>query len=271
MSIELAPLWDFDQPHVSELRFQAALAGAHGDDALILQTQIARTHGLRKDFAQAQRVLRSIASDVPSAGAEVRIRHALELGRTYASSMHPPELQNAQSRAFARESFDSALATARDAGLDGLAIDAIHMLAFVDTAPMDQLKWAQQALAVVEASSQADAKRWEASIRNNLGYALHQLDRFDQALVQFQQALALREQGTSAGPIRVARWMVAWTLRALGRTDEALTIQLQLQRDCAAAQAPDQYVFEELELLYRAHGDEIEAQRYAALAKSLSS
>ena len=64
------------------------------------------------------------------------------------------------------------MATARDAGLDGLAIDAIHMLACVDTAPTDQLKWAQQALVVVEASSQADAKRWEASIRNNVGYEI---------------------------------------------------------------------------------------------------
>ena len=35
-----------------------------------------------------------------------------------------------------------------------LAIDAVHMLAFVDTAPMDQLKWGEEALAIALSSSQ---------------------------------------------------------------------------------------------------------------------
>ena len=40
-AIDVAPLWDFARPDVSEQRFRAALATASGDDALILQTQIA--------------------------------------------------------------------------------------------------------------------------------------------------------------------------------------------------------------------------------------
>lgn len=43
--------------------------------------------------------------------------------------------------------------------------------------------------------------------------------------------------------------MVAWTPRALNRTDEALNIQLRLEREADAAKQPA-YVFEELELLY---------------------
>ena len=50
MTFDLSMLWDFNQPDVSEQRFRAALASAAGDDALILQTQIARTYGLRGDF-----------------------------------------------------------------------------------------------------------------------------------------------------------------------------------------------------------------------------
>ena len=100
-------------------------------------------------------------------------------------------------------------------------------------------------------------------MRNNVGYALHQLGRYDEALAQFQQALALREKSGDAGATRVARWMVAWTLRFLKRIDEALQIQLELERGNAAANAPDPYVFEELEALYRLKGDEPRAMQYA--------
>ena len=64
--------------------------------------------------------------------------------------------------------------------------------------------------------------------------------------------------------------MVAWTLRALGRIDEALEVQLRLERECEAAKAPDRYVFEELEILYRARGDERRANHYVERRKSAS-
>jgi tetratricopeptide (TPR) repeat protein len=269
MAIDLAALWDFRQPALSEQRLRAALAGATGDDALILQTQIARSYGLRGDFATAREVLKSLEPGVATAGPEARARYALELGRTYASATHPSELRTPAAQELARGSYEEALRIARAAGLDALAIDAIHMLAFVDTAPADQLRWAQEALAVVEGSSQPAARKWEASVRNNAGYALHQLGRFDEALVQFRQALVLREQGTDAQAIRIAHWMVAWTLRALGRADEALAIQLRLERECDAAKAPDRFVYEELALLYRAKGDAARADHYAQLGRSV--
>ena len=263
MAIDLTPLWDFADPQVSEQRFRAALATAVGDDALILQTQIARTCGLRKEFEKAREVLKAIEPKVASAGPEARTRFALELGRSHASATHPASSQTVETKELARAAFNKALDTAHAAGLDGLAIDAIHMLAFVDTAPADQLKWAQEALAVVDRSTQPAAKRWEPSIRNNIGYALHQLGRYDEALVQFKQAVELRERGTDAEATRVAHWMVAWTLRALKRSDEALAIQLRLEREGEAAGQPDPYVFEELELLYRDKGNEERARHYA--------
>lgn len=268
MAIDIAPLWDFNKPEVSEQRFRAALETAEGDDALVLQTQIARTHGLRKDFGKAREILLSIEPKISNAGPEARARYSLELGRTYASAAHAAQLLTAEAKERARAAYESALTVARAGRLDGLAIDAIHMLAFVDTSPADQLKWGQEALAVVEASTQTTAKNWEASVRNNIGYALHQLGRFDEALVQFRQAVALRERSANAASIRSAHWMVAWTLRALGRMDEALQLQLRLERECEVAKAPDPYVYEELELLYRARGDESRAKQYAQLRKS---
>jgi tetratricopeptide (TPR) repeat protein len=263
MALDLAPLWNFSDPAASEQRFRAALASARGDDALILQTQIARTQGLRGDFGRAREILDGIEPALRSAGAEVRVRHALELGRSWASATHPDASQTPETRERARAAYLRALQLAKAAQLDGLAIDALHMLAFVDTAPADQLKWGQQALAIAEASPQSAAKAWEASLRNNVGYALHQLGRYEEALAQFNRAVVLRERGTDAEATRTAHWMVAWTLRALGRADEALAIQLRLEREGDAARAPDPYVYEELERLYRARGDEDRALSYA--------
>jgi len=271
MAIDLSPYWDFGNPALSEQRFRAALVSASTDDALILQTQIARTHGLRRDFAKAREILAGIEPKLAGASAEVRVRHALELGRTYASATHPPELQTPQAQEQARNSFMAAYELAKKEGLDRLAIDALHMLAFVDTAPADQLKWGEQALALAMASSQPQARAWEASLRNNVGYALHQLGRYEEALAQFRQALALREQAGDAKAIRVAHWMIAWTLRALKRVDEALAIQLRLEKEGAAAGEPDPYVFEELEQLYRLKGDEARATQYAEKRKQAGS
>lgn len=268
MAIDLTPLWDFRQPELSEQRLRAALDTATGDDALILQTQIARTHGLRQDFARAREILQAIEPRMDTAGAEARTRFALELGRSHASATHPPQSQSAETKELARRSFQRGLTIAKSAGLDDLAIDAIHMLAFVDTAPADQLRWAREALAVVEASTQPAAKRWEASVRNNVGYALHQLGRYEEALAEFERALALRQQGSNAVAIRTAHWMVAWTLRSLGRGAQALAIQLRLEREGDAAGQADPYVFEELEILYRDRGDSERARHYAERRKA---
>jgi tetratricopeptide (TPR) repeat protein len=270
MALELAPLWDFGKPELSEQRFRAAMDGASGDDRLILQTQIARTHGLRKDFAKARDVLAAIEPQISGAGFEARTRYALELGRSHSSATHPPESQTPEAKALARTAYLRALQTAKAGQLDDLAIDAIHMLAFVDTAPADQLKWGNEALAAVEASKQPGAQKWEASIRNNIGYALHELGQYPQALEQFKRAAAIRERGTNGEATRTAHWMIAWTLRALKRNDEALAIQLRLERECEAAGQPDPYVFEELEILYREGGDEERAAHYARLQQSSS-
>ena len=266
---DLAALWNFSDPAASEQRFRDALATAKGDDALILGTQIARTWGLRKDFDRARAGLAEIEPRVKEAGPEAKARWELEMGRTFSSATHSPASQTPEAMARARRHFESALDLARRAKLDALAIDAIHMMAFLDTAPAEQEKWAREALAVVLASDQPAARRWEGSVRNNLGYALHQQGRYAEALAEFEQALAIRER--DAGPVaqRSARWMVAWTLRAMGRTDEALALQLRLEREGDADGKPDPYVFEELALLYRSKGDETRAAHYAARKAAL--
>ena len=268
-TVDVDAMWDFGRPAVSEERFRARLAVTWDeDDAVILVTQIARTYGLRREFARAQALLLGIEPQL--GGAEARVRHALETGRTLSSATHPPESQTPQVRAQARAAYLQAYEIARAAQLDALAIDALHMMAFVDTAPAEQLQWNLQALALVEASNQPAAKKWEASLRNNTGLALHELGRYPEALAQFQRAVELRERGTDAEATRIAWWMVAWTLRSMARQDEALAIQLRLERENDAAGTPDEYVYEELEALYRARGEAERAAAYAAKRAALS-
>lgn len=253
-TVNLDALWDFRQPALSEQRLRQAWAAApaDSDEAWVLQTQVARALGLQQRFDEARALLDRMADRADTAGAEVRVRWRLERGRSWASATHPPATQTDEARARARAWFVDAAELARQSALDGLAIDAIHMLAFVDTAPAQQLHWAQQALAVVQQSSQPAARRWEASVRHNLGHALLQLGRHEEALGEFRAARALRERSGDAQAIHVARWMEARALRALGRHHEALAIQRQLAEVMAAEGRQDPHVDEEISLLLRA-------------------
>jgi len=262
-AIDLAPLWNFSDVPGSEQRFRDALATTTGDDALILQTQIARTYGLRNDFPKAREILHGIEPQLAFAGAEARARHALELGRTYASAAHPAASIDDEAKTRARAAFLAAHDLAKTGQLDGLAIDALHMMAFVDTKPDQQLRWGERALEIAIESTQPAAKRWEPSLRNNIGYALHELGRYDEALAEFRRAVVLREKSGDAAALRDARWMEAWTLRALKRVDDAIAIQTKLETEYASSGTTNRGVFEELELLYRAKGDAAMAGRYA--------
>jgi len=79
MALDIASLWNYSDPAASEQRFRQALAGASGDDALELQTQIARTYGLRQRFAEARQVLAGIEAAIPRAAAQPQVRYYLEL------------------------------------------------------------------------------------------------------------------------------------------------------------------------------------------------
>ena len=263
MALDVSSLWDYSDPEASEQRFRQAVVGATGDDSLILRTQIARTYGLRSNFVQARRILLEIRDAVPGASPETQVRYELELGRTYTSTAHLPDEQTPESRENARVLYAAAFERARDAGLDALAIDALHMMATVDTEPCDQLMWDLKAIAYMESSLQPEAKKWEGSLRNNVGYANHLLGNYEEALVQYRLSLAAHERAGRLPNVRIAHWMIARTMRAQERFQEAIDIQLRLEREFNEAGQPDPYVYEELEHLYRATGQRALADDYA--------
>jgi len=269
MALDVSSLWDYSKPELSEQRFREALKTASPDDALVLQTQIARTYGLRKDFARARQILASIQDQAMKGSALAQVSYLLELGRTYASAAHPRDMQTPEAKSTARTLYMQAIETAQTApGLDHLAVDALHMMASVDTEPQAQLDWDLKAIAYMEASAQPAAKKWEASLRNNVGYAKHLLGQYDEALAQFRLSLAARERDGNVRGARIAHWMIAWTLRTQGKFQEAIDIQLRLEREWEQAGEPDPYVFEELEHLYRAVNDTARAEIYAGKLKA---
>jgi tetratricopeptide (TPR) repeat protein len=233
--IDPRPLWDFDDPSSSGERFLDAAEHAAEPDRTSWLTQYVRALGLQEHYDQATKVLDGLTSDDPEAATYL----TLERGRVLRSSGHPEE---------ARPLFERAVATASAAGLDALHVDALHMVALVAT-PEEQPALHEQALAVARASTDQRARDWDASLLNNMGMTCADAGDFEGALALFEQALAARERIGDPANIRVARWMIAWTLRNLGRRDEALAMQRALKDELESVGETDEYVDEELALL----------------------
>jgi len=257
-AVDVDALWSFTDPAASEARFRRALVDAQGDDVLILRTQIARALGLRQRCDEAHRELDAIEPALAGAGVEPRVRAWLERGRTLRSSGRPAEGKPLFMRAFA---------TAAAAKLEGLAADALHMVALVEPDLEERIAWNRRTVDYARRASDPRAQGWRAAALNNLGSDLREAKRLDESLASFRDALAAYERKGGADEVRIARWQVANVLRLKGQRDEALAMQLALERDAAAAGEPDPYVYDELVLLHRAAGDErreLEAQARAA-------
>lgn len=259
-TLDIDAMWDFGKPADSETRFRDALARQNGgDDALILRTQIARTYSLRGRFDDAHRELDIVEPLLPSAkGAEPKVRTLLERGRTLRSAKQPVQARPLFVLAF--EAADKARPK-----LENLAADALHMVALCEPSVEGQLEWHRRTIDYARAAGDPRARGWEVPALNNLGVTLNEAGRHAEALTVLRDALALREQQGKPGSTRIARWMVAHTLRRLGRNDEALPMQLALERELTAAGSTDPYVFEELALLYDGKGDAVRAAHYREL------
>ena len=263
---------NFADPKGPRMQGRSLKREDHGsaDDHMIFQSKVARSMGLQGMFDAARRhlndkrELRSRASDLGKA------HWWLEWGRTWCSATHPANAMDAAARQQATEAFAKAEQLATAAEADDVAVDALHMMAFVETVPADAQRWTEKALARALASSQPAAQRWEGSLRNNLGVALMDQGQPAQALVQFEAALAARRAaGATDDKRRVAEWMVAWALRGLKRHDEALAIQERLARENDAAKTPDPEVYDEIALLQQARGQADAAQQARARAEAL--
>jgi len=233
--IDPRPLWDFDDPAASGERFLDAAEDADEPDRTAWLTQYVRALGLREKYDEATRILDGLASDDPQAATYL----LLERGRVLRSSGQPE---------LARPRFEAAAAAAERGGLEPLHVDALHMVALV--APADeQLALNRRALEIARAATDPRARDWDASLLNNIGMTHADAGDFDAALAAFEEALAARRRIGDPAEIRIARWMIGWSLRNLGRREEAIAVQRALKAELDDLGDADQYVDEELALL----------------------
>lgn len=252
--------WDYDHPAQTEKKFRELLPKAKesGDMGYYaeLLTQLARTLGLQQRFDDAHVTLDLVKAILPKAGEPAAVRYLLERGRAFNSDKH---------KDLAVPLFKEAAQRAERSNLDFYLIDALHMLAIV--APTDsQSVWNERAIAAAERSSDPRARNWLGSLYNNMGWTLFDQKAFDSALAIFKKAQAFREQQGKPENIIIAKYAVGKTFRYLGRIDEALAIQLQLELDWNKLGQPDGYVYEELAECYQLKNQTDEARRYFALA-----
>jgi tetratricopeptide (TPR) repeat protein len=233
--IDPTPSWDFDDPAASAERFLDVAEQAEEPDKTAWLTQYARALGLEEKYAEATKVLDLLASDDAQAATYL----ALERGRVLRSSGHAEE---------SRAHFETAAALAQAGGLEALHVDALHMVALA--APADeQLHLNEEALVVARAATDQRARDWDASLLNNIGMIHADAGDFEAALASFEEALAARERIGDPGRTRVARWMVGWALRNVGRRDEAIAVQRGLKDELDSIGDTDTYVDDELALL----------------------
>ena len=219
--------WDFTDPAASAENFRGAADEERDPEAsAVLRTQQARATGLAGDFEAAARLLDEIGvSGLDDSAVHARARVAIERGRVLNSTGDPSA---------AAAYFAQAHRLAVDAGVGGLAIDALHMEAIAAGAtagPGAARAIDERALAEVEGSEDPQVRRWLGSILNNLGWDLHDSGHPEEALAVFERAVEARAETDDHTAWLVARWCVGRTLRTLGRYDEALALMSELAAD----------------------------------------
>ena len=260
MAADIDALWDYAKPAESEARFREALKTETGDAALEIETQIARTFSMRRDFVRANSMLDAVAARTSGNTApRVRIRYLLERGRTLNSSGQFEK---------AKPLFSDAFQLAQRENEVLLAIDAAHMFGFSKNLD-EAMSWNQVAMRLALASELPRAIRWRASIANNMGSTERDRGNLDAAARHFDAALKAHQANGTPLQVRIAWWQVANVKRLQGKLDDALAIQLRLEQEMLAAKEPDEYVYDELAALYTAMNRVADASRAVDRKKAL--
>lgn len=255
-------LWDYNDPEGTERTFVDLLdEGVETLDAeLQLRTQIARSLALQREFEEARLVLGEVEQRLPEEPDTARVRWLLESGRVANSS---------GDRDAAHPLFVAAWDLARELGLDGLAVDAAHMVAIAED-EAGAMEWNERALALAESSADPDAQRWKGSLYNNMGWTHHDAGRFEEALGMFERGAAFRAEQADVEGRYIARWTIARAKRSLGRLAEALAELESLEADMEGSGHEEQgYTSEELGEVLLEMGREDEARPHFAKASEL--
>ena len=258
--VDFDKLWDYSHPEASEQRFRELLPDAL--DSLNfsyfsqLLTQIARAEGLQRKFPDAHKTLDRVERALPKSDGRTLIRYLLERGRVYNSSGNTED---------AKRLFLQAYDLAVKSKEEFYAVDAAHMIAIAES-PDKKLGWNLKALDLAEASSDEKARNWKGSLYNNLGWTYFDQKDYQEALFMFEKALDFRTQVGDLVNIGVAKWCIAKTLRMMGHTEEALSMQQELFDGYRSTGQKNGFVYEEIGECMLVLGRELEAEGWFAAA-----
>jgi tetratricopeptide (TPR) repeat protein len=199
-------------------------------------TQLARAQGLQRRFDDAHHTLAEAESALRPEDARGRIRVLLERGRVERFEKCVD---------LGRAAFLGAWEQAREAGEDGLAVDAAHMLGIVEPADVGWT-WNERAMELARSSPDPVARRWIGSLASNMGWARHAAGDDDDAIELFELA---RDEWLADGRrnrARIARWSIGRCLRSRGDVEAALAAQQALVAELDELGKTDGYVFEEI-------------------------
>jgi tetratricopeptide (TPR) repeat protein len=205
-------LWDYSNPAQTQQKLSQLLPLAESSEnrsyLAELLTQIARAQGLQRHFDQAHATLDRAQQLLTDDSHVARIRCVLERGRLFNDSQQLDP---------ARQMFLKAWELGWAHKIDEYAVDAAHMLGIIEP-PQQALEWNLTAITYASASSDPAARRWLATLNNNLGWTYVKLDRLQDALAAFQESLRLRRQQGNKTTIRIAQYQGAAPFRARGRS-----------------------------------------------------
>lgn len=176
---DIDSFWEYANPEASEKRFRAALVGVQGNEYLEILTQIARTYSLRGRFEDAHVLLDEVERHNPNAGTRLHVHYLLERGRTLNSSGQVEK---------ARPLFVEAWERAQSTNLEGLMVDAAHMVAISCAGTPEAILWNQRGLTLARHSQEPKARALLPAILNNTAWDLHDMGRFTEALPLFEEA-----------------------------------------------------------------------------------
>ncbi len=258
---QIGSLWDFNDLAGTEAKFRELIPKAIelGDSSYHVQllTQIGRTYSLRMKFEEAHKILDEAEALLTADLFLAKIRYLLERGRTFNSN---------QEQEKAKPLFQDALEIAATNKEDGLAIDAAHMMGIAET-PENQITWNLKAIEMAEKTADEKAKGWLGPLYNNTGWSYFDSGEHLKAMELFEKGLAWRKEKNDENGIRIQTWNIGRTYRALGKIEQALDIQLDLEQEIVEKELPpDGYNYEELAELYLLKEEKDKATKYFKLA-----
>jgi tetratricopeptide (TPR) repeat protein len=233
-------LWDFQNPGKTETAFREILpqARASGDKGYVaeLLTQIARAQGLQRKFEDAHKTLDEAEALLTDDLKKARVRCLLERGRAFNSAGNKDK---------AKPLFMQAWEVATKANEETLAVDAAHMMGIVEE-PAKALEWNLKAIDYCEKSKNPKVTSWLGPLYNNTGWTFYEKGDYPRALELLTKAQAFYLKHGTPNQIRVAKYSVGKTLRALGKVEDGLRIQQALKAEYLELKEEDGYVDEEL-------------------------